>query len=107
MMTEKEYLKFMESAPDQESPAFVDFLRATNKVVVEFDRWIVVENLKFHTQQRPWYTAFHKPKYEFSDWYDDAGILWHYGDWKNWEWLKKDRKVQSVPGRFHIHIYRQ
>jgi hypothetical protein len=105
MMTDEQYEKFMGSAPAQKTPEFIDFLRDNNVVVLETDQWIVVENLKHHTPEYPWYTAFWKYRMRAKqDWYDDLDILWYYADWADWEWRKNDRRSQTIPDRFHIHL---
>lgn len=96
------YQTLLKNAPKQDSPAFIDYLRANNVVVWENPQWIVIENAKYHTKRKPWLTAFHKPKSRLHEWWQDIDIMWYeYGDW---QWLKKSRGKQSVPGRFHIHI---
>ncbi len=95
----------LEKAPkDQNSPEFLDFLRANNKVIFDGSGWLVIENCKYHKEDAPWYTAFWKAP-ENGEWYFDIDILWH--EFGEYEWLKKAHKEQAVPGRFHIHLIKK
>lgn len=96
----KEEYPLLKIAPPHDSPQFIDFLRTHNNVFWENDQWIVIENCKYHTPEKPWYTAFWKGNSPL-EWYMDADILWHvFGEW---EWLKKSKSKQTVR-RFHIHL---
>lgn len=98
---EKTY-PLLKNAPDHDSPEFIDYLRNNNPVVFENPQWIVIENCKYHKEENPWYTAFHKKGRSY--WWQDIDILWfEFGD--DWEWLKKHPKRKSVK-RFHIHLYK-
>lgn len=111
------YQKLLEKAPAHDSEEFIDFLKLNNTVVWENPQWIVVENFKYHTPDRPWYTAFWKgPVYsipegksyadspEKTEWYNDIDILWYeFGDF---EWLKKAKSDQTI-NRFHIHLIKR
>lgn len=92
------YEELLAAAPAQDSDEFLDYLRANNKVVHEDKNWLVIENFKYHTKERPWHTAFHK-----------VGLVSMRNltrPYYNWEWLKKAKSNQTVPGRFHIHFYK-
>lgn len=97
------YETLLKNAPPHDTDDFIDYLRENNKVVWENPQWIVIENFKYHTTERPWYTAFHKEKPYNA--VMDLDILENYEDWKHWEWLKKSSTEQTVK-RFHIHIYK-
>lgn len=90
----------LEKAPAHESPEFITYLRENNPVILENDQWIVIENCKYHTKQKSWYTAFHKG---LTEWYEDVGILWY--EFGEWQWLKRITEDQTVK-RFHIHLYK-
>lgn len=100
------YEELLAKAPAHDSPAFIDFLRDNNTVVFENDQWIIVENVKYHTAERHWFTAFWKSPCTIGccDWYDDIDILWYQSEWSDMAWLKKAANKQTV-NRFHIHIY--
>lgn len=97
------YRTLLKNAPRHDSPGFITYLRKNNPVVFENPQWIVIENFKYHTEDRPWWTAFHKapPKDVNRPWYADMDILWYeFGDH---EWIKKSASKQTVK-RFHIHV---
>lgn len=108
------YEELLKNAPSHDSDAFLDYLAEHNKIVFENDQWLVIENFKYHTPEKPWYTAFHKPvqkaamiegvRYDV-DWYNDIDVLVYEEDWINWEWLKKSSGEQTIK-RFHIHIHK-
>ncbi len=60
----------------------------------------MISNCKYDTPEKPWYTAFHASP--ISEWYEDIEILWF--EFADYEWLKKARSRQTVPGRFHLHL---
>ena len=45
---------------DHKSNEFQDWLRDNNTVNKETDEWLVIENIKYHREEKPWYTAFLK-----------------------------------------------
>jgi hypothetical protein len=100
----------LKKAPAHDSPEFIDYLRENNVVIYEDAYWIMIENCKYHTEKKPWYTAFWIGEYEeengvvVHDWYTDIDTLWDR-PWKDWNWLKKSADKQTVK-RFHIHIYK-
>lgn len=109
------YEELLAAAPSHDSEAFLVYLRENNKVVFDNDQWLVIENFKYHTQEKPWYTAFHKNRVQLisaghgniiehtPEWWEDVDILWY--QWPDWVWLKKSAEDQSVK-RFHIHIHK-
>lgn len=92
----------LENAPDHSRPEFIDYLRENNVVVWETDVWIVIENCKYHTKEKPWYTAFWKPVAQHSAM---NALHWLSFAFMDWEWLKKAEEKQTVK-RFHIHFYK-
>lgn len=113
----KKYYALLKGAPDHDSPEFIEYLKANNPVIWENPQWLVISNVKYDKPEKPWYTAFHKsvkvetknglsfsPAYQ-TEWYHDIDILWYeFGDY---EWLKKAKSKQTVPGRFHIHLVKK
>lgn len=109
----KSYEKLLRGAPEHTSPEFIDYLRENNKVVEEDNTWIVIENFKYHTEKKPWLTAFWKGDNDGTCYSSDFAIpladlacsilLYKYRDW---EWLKKADSKQTVK-RFHIHLIRK
>jgi len=104
------YEELLKNAPPHDTPEFIDYLREQNRVVFETNEWLVIENFKYHTPQRPWYTAFWKGcgfcKGEgCCAWWNALDELHYHDDWKDWEWLKKTADKQTIK-RFHIHIYK-
>lgn len=60
-ITTEQYERIRSSAPkDYSSVEFLHFLRENNVVVLETPEWLVIENIKYHTLESPWYTAFDK-----------------------------------------------
>lgn len=92
------------AAPDHLSRAFILYLIENNKVIMEDEWWLVIENCKYHTKERPWLTAFFKGPYRNEQWHRHLSSLYEvYGEW---EWLKKATVDQSVK-RFHIHLIKR
>ncbi len=92
---------------DHNSPEFLDYLRANNEVVKEYDHWLVIKNCKYHREDSPWYTAFwkHDPMMMNSVQFD-IGLINLLNEYSNWEWLKKAASKQTVI-RFHIHLVKR
>lgn len=98
----KNYDELLKNAPDHQLPAFIDYLKEHNEVVYENMDWLIIENCKYHTPEKPWYTAFLKwpgPNdanvvtfNEFLDRYPGMGLM------------VKPLAERTVK-RFHIHIY--
>lgn len=96
-MNKEEYEKLLATAPDHDTPEFIDFLKKYNKVIWENAHWLIIENCKYEG----WRTAFWKGKPDMSNVYLClAEVLDQYPEC---EWRKKNIKKQTV-GRFHIHI---
>lgn len=100
-MNKEEYQKLLEKVPRHDSPVFIKWLRENNKVVKENDYYIIIENIKYHTIDNPFYTIFSKDHPD-SD-YAILNIL--TVKFAKWEWLKKDATKQTI-NRFHVHVYR-
>lgn len=96
----KDYAQLLAEAPAHDTPEFIEYLKQNNKVVAENDAWIVIENFKYHTPERPWLTAFYKPVAQHSAL---KAMSWVGYMFMDWTWLKKNADTQSVK-RFHIHL---
>lgn len=96
------YEQLLAAAPAHDTEEFLQYLRDNNKVVMENESWLVIENFKYHSPERPWYTAFYKPVAQHSAL---NALSWLGYAFMDWTWLKKGANEQSVK-RFHIHIYK-
>ena len=94
-MTDRAY-PLLENAPEHDSPDFISYLRRNNVVVYDDNHWIVIENCKYHTFEKPWYTAFLKEGVP-----NVAPLIKKFG---HMEWKKKAVAKQTVK-RFHIHLF--
>lgn len=90
----------LEKAPAHDTLEFIDYLRKNNVVVQEDDMWILIENCKYHTPEKPWYTLFAKQSVDDDLWNELRAWFSEYIDW---EWRKKRASDQTVK-RFHIHL---
>lgn len=95
------YKALLAAAPEHHSDEFLKYLRSNNTVVEETVSWLVIENIKYHTPEKPWYTAFFKPNN--MPWWECVDEIYTQ-DWSDWAWLIKAAAERSVK-RFHIHIH--
>lgn len=93
----KAYEALLQAAPDHDSTEFLDYLRANNKVVGENKDWLVIENYKYHTKKRPWYTAFAKGYINFSNLTELSEM------YQQFDLLLKSPQRRTVT-RFHLHL---
>lgn len=101
-ITSQEYQKILDTAPaDHNSNEFLLFLRENNNVLMETPEWLVIENVKYHTLEKPWYTAF----YQGSDWVDSLKLQMLQHDFPEYRYLIHSVFGQTVK-RFHIHLLR-
>lgn len=100
------YPLLAEAPTDHNSEEFLAFLRQKNAVVWENDQWLVIENCKYHTQDSPWYTAFHKPLNDETEWWNDIDILDVKFCWEGYDMLVKAPERRSVQ-RFHVHLVKK
>jgi hypothetical protein len=101
-ITNKEYEALLASAPpDHNSEEFLLFLRAKNKVVMETPDFLVVENVKYHTEEAPWYTAFFK----HDRWADSLNLQLLQHDFPEFRYMINSVFARSIK-RFHIHLLR-
>lgn len=109
-MTEEGYQEFLKTAPeDHFSVDFLLFLVNNNKVRHWSEKWLVIENTKYWTEENDWLTAFYigemkenTPQaiialYSLSTSFD--GVL-------DREWLIKAPSKRSVK-LFHVHMYKK
>lgn len=97
----------LKKAPQADTKEFLTFLRKNNKVVWDNPQWIVIENCKYHTKKKPWYTAFHKESEE-REWYLDMDVLWlnpKFG--RKYSYMIKSYREQTIKKRFHIHLFKK
>jgi len=98
------YEELLAAAPAHETPEFLEYLRKNNKVVHEDEDWLVIENAKYHTPDRAWFTAFVKDGFWGNDWMIDIkSLILHFG---GLTWKKKSPKDQTVR-RPHVHLYEE
>lgn len=58
-ITTQEYEDLLDEAPeDHMSDEFIRWLENNNIVVLKTEGWLVIENVKYHTKELPWLTAF-------------------------------------------------
>lgn len=95
------YEKRLDEAPDHLSEEFLDYLRAKNVVVYESSRWLIIENCKYHTREKAWWTAFYK----------EDGRYWRNYIEELEQFQKFDLLIKSplrrTVQRFHIHLVEQ
>jgi hypothetical protein len=92
----------LEQAPkDHMSIEFIQFLREKNVVVKEMKNWLIIENCKYHTKEKPWYTAFYKKLIPEQH---ELGQLLVFAPFGYNVMIKppEERTVQ----RWHAHIYK-
>ncbi len=95
-----EYEELLARAPAQDTDEFLDFLKANNEVITDGQYWLIIANCKYDTKEKRWFTAFSKSR--FSDVIPPMSV--EFESYRDWQWLKKARQKQSVPGRFHVHL---
>lgn len=91
------YEELLKLAPPHDSDEFLTFLEENNEVVYSTGDWLIVKNYKYHTEEKPWLTAF-STLIPFDG--DIQSLCASFSDWK---WIKKHPKDQTVK-RFHIHL---
>lgn len=93
-----EYEELLKNAPEHTSEAFLEYLRRFNKIVFENEEWLVIENFKYHTPEKPWYTAFAKSMET------DPAMIESLGEeFGECDLLIKSGRRRSVR-RFHVHL---
>lgn len=99
---QKEYDALLERAPqDHLSDEFVEWLAENNRVVLRTPDWLVIENVKYHKEELPWYTAFDlRPGYTWE--YKLQLLQWEFPEWKQ---IIHPVIARSIK-RFHVHLIR-
>jgi hypothetical protein len=101
-ITSQEYESILSSAPpDHSSQEFIDWMRDNNKVVLETKEWLVVENIKYHTTEYPWYTAFDLDK-DLTWEYKIQLLMWEFPVMK----VIIHPVITRTVKRFHVHLIR-
>ena len=93
------YEQLLANAPDHMTPEFLEYLKENNVVMVDEDFWLIIENAKYHSKDKPWYTAFWKKEGTP----DDQEIQNLHSVYYDFDLLIKARKRRSVK-RFHVHL---
>ncbi len=97
-MTNKEYKKLV--YPDPQTPEFIDYLRQNNETIFEGSDWLIIANCKYHTEEKPHYTAFKiTPEASIDELF---GLIYalNLGSWHVYRNSAKDTSIS----RFHLHI---
>ena len=101
-ISSEQYQKLLDAAPpDHLSDEFVQYLRDKNRVVLETPDWIVIENVKYHDEELPWYTAFDLNP-DFTLEYKLQQLQWEFPEWKT---IIHPAMIRTVK-RFHVHLIR-
>lgn len=101
-ITTEQYEGILNSAPpDHNSEEFLDFLRNNNVVILETFDWLVIENVKYHKEELPWYTAFYKGEDKVID-YALQQLQWEFPEYR---YMLNSVFARSVK-RLHIHLFR-
>lgn len=97
------YPMLQEAPKDHYSKEFVNFLRNKNVVVWENTNWLIIENCKYHTPERKWWTAFFiHPELRIPE-REHLGSLVYYMPY-DMALMVKDTSKRSV-ARWHAHIF--
>lgn len=96
----EDYEKILHGAPDHNKQKFLEYLRENNKVVHEDNIWIVIENCKYHTEERAHHTAFYKPNGQVP-----AYLVPKFAKSMYWGWeVRIKREADRTVGRWHVHF---
>lgn len=101
-ISEIEYQKIIDSAPpDHHSDEFIKWIEERNHIVLKTADWLVIHNLKYHTKELPWYTAFDlKPEHTLE--YKIQLLQWEFPEWK----MILHPVIARSVRRFHLHLIR-
>lgn len=101
-ISSKKYQAILDKAPaDHHSDEFIKFLARNNRVVLRTPDWLVIENIKYHTKELPWYTAFDlKPEHTLE--YKLQLLQWELPEWK----IIIHPAIARTIKRFHLHLIR-
>lgn len=102
-VTAEEYEDLLKSAPAQNSPEFLEFIKDTSEFVLETEDWLFVKNIKYHRVDRPCVTSFLKRQKRY--WRDYMNGFYfgirHLGI-EDWEHVRRAAVRQKVTGVFYI-----
>lgn len=106
-MREDEYQHFLAKAPeDHFSDEFRLFLINNNKVRKIGGNWLVVENIKYRTEENDWLTAFYIGPWNKDNKHAIFSTDWLWTNFSDREWLIKHPSKRTVK-LFHIHLYKK
>ena len=101
-ITTEQYEGILNSAPpNHESESFLQYLRENNVVVLETPEWLVIQNVKYHSDTNPWYTAFDKGS-DFILEYKLQLLQWEYPEYR---YMFNSVYCRTIK-RFHVHLFR-
>lgn len=98
-----DYETLLKNAPDHSTNEFLMYLMNNNTVVLFDIPWLVIENTKYHTKEKPHYTAFSIFSHSHPDKYDQEKLTKAFPEF---DMLIKGQSRQSVK-RFHIHLIKE
>jgi hypothetical protein len=96
------YTELLNNAPDHLSEEFLQYLRDNNPVIEEDTYFLIIENCKHHSPEKPYYTAFWKLGESYRD-TDKLARLTFLDRHPEWEVTKRKKADQSVK-RWHCHL---
>lgn len=97
----QDYATLLKNAPPHDSDEFLIYLMNNNVVVKQTEHWLIIENCKYHTEEKPWWTAFLRDKTALSAWVFTSELVKIVPD--GWSLMKKPADKQSIK-RPHYHI---
>lgn len=101
-ITTEQYEGILNSAPpNHNSVEFLDFLRGNNVVKIETPEWLVIENIKYHSKESPWYTAFDKGCDYILD-YKLQLLQWEFPEYR---YIINSVYAKTVK-LYHVHLIR-
>ena len=104
-MLEEKYQEFLATAPeDHFSNEFRTFLIQNNKVRKALGHWLVIENIKYRTNENDWLTAFYIGPHIKDEKHAIFSTDELWAEYYDREWLIKHPKKRTVK-LFHIHLY--
>ncbi len=94
------YETLLANAPAQDTDEFLEYLKAHNEVITDGQYWLIITNVKYDTPEKRWLTAFSKSR--FAEVVPPMTV--EFEPYRDWQWLKKSKGKQTVPGRLHFHL---
>lgn len=99
MLNERIYPLLTQAPKDYMSEEFLQFLRDNNAVVMDAYPWLIIENCKYHTAEKAWYTAFWTAEFKP----EMLNLTWLQFHFPDFNLLVKASSRRSVK-RFHVHL---